>query len=79
MGMFLKSVRVEGFDRIRPLALRTGRPATDTPDASIALGSSRVIPVGQKTNYLDDALEVVFRVIDVQFEPLVDDEFDHAG
>lgn len=44
---------VEGTDRIRPLALRTGRPTTDTPDASIAHGHSTVItcePVFNRLN-----------------------------
>ncbi len=67
VGVLLESVRVEGSDRIRPLALRTGRPATDTPDASIAHGDSSV-PVGKReTNHLDDADLPVFQVVDVQF------------
>lgn len=78
MGAFLESVRAGGADRIRPLFLRTDRPAIGTTDASIAPGDSSVPPTEQETNYLDGADLSVFQVVDVQFEPLVDDEFDHG-
>ncbi len=60
-GVFLESVRVEGDGRIRPLALRTDRPAADTPDASIAPSDSTVPLADQKSNYLDDVAPVTFQ------------------
>ena len=75
---FLDSIWVEGNSRIEPLELHTGRPTTDAPDTSIAPGDSSV-PLGAvDSNYLDAAEPLDFTVVDVQFEPLVDDEFDHG-
>ncbi len=79
VGVFLKSVRVEGSDRIALLELRTGRPATGTPITSIALGDSTVPLSDRNANYLDEVEPLIFQVVGVQFEPLVEDEFDHAG
>jgi hypothetical protein len=78
VGVFLESVGVEGNSRTGPLELRTGRPTTDTPDTSIAPGDSSVAVNGLDSNYLDDAAPLDFIVLDVQFEPLGEDEFDHG-
>ena len=43
--------RVEGADRITLLELRTGRPATGTPIASIALGKGTITVVAGIDNY----------------------------
>lgn len=75
---FLDERRVEDSDRITLLELRTGRPATGTPIASIVLGDSSVPLAGLESNYLDAADPLVFRIVDVQFEPLGEDEFDHG-
>ena len=75
---FLDERRVEDSDRIALLELRTGRPATGTPIASIVLGDSSVPLAGLESNYLDAADPLVFRIVDVQFEPLGEDEFDHG-
>lgn len=74
----LDSVQVEGNGGKGPLELRTGRPTTDTPDTSITLGDSSVPHNDGHSNYLDAAEPMIFIVADVQFEPLVDDEFDHG-
>lgn len=78
VGVFLESVGVEGNSRTGPLELRTGRPTTDAPDTSIAPGDSSVAVNGLDSNYLDAAAPLDFIVLDVQFEPLGEDEFDHG-
>ncbi|WCH25183.1 hypothetical protein [Aeromonas salmonicida] len=78
VGVFLESVRVEGSGRKGPLELHTGRPTADAPDTSIAPGDSSVAVNGPDSNYLDGAESLDFMVVDVQFEPIVEDEFDHG-
>ena len=53
-------VRVEGADRMTLLELRTGRPATDTPDASIAHGRSTVITCRLVFNHLNPPVTIYF-------------------
>lgn len=49
------------------------------PSTSIALGDSTVPLSDRNANYLDEVEPLIFQVVGVQFEPLVEDEFDHAG
>lgn len=46
-----QGVRIEDADRITLLELRTGRPATGTPIASIALGKQTITVVAGIDNY----------------------------